>query len=263
MSLDDYDIMHRRCPTCDTFVFETNEHGECLTCRPGYSADELAFLNGMYEQPDNEFLPLVYADWLDDQGDERGTIVRKRHESGKTFRRRRGRDSRVNELLREIETWLEQTPHHWHRTWHGDLLSIEERWAKVLNCGAPFVAQELTPARRFAHTCENSWRSMVECGSDETRHCTNCNQQVHYCSSKDVADGLVRAGYCIAVPVEVLEQADHEHGQRAIISGGAYQNVEQVYSEQVARLWGEALFQHDDVPQARYRKPKHDLNEAV
>ena len=52
----------------------------CDFCHPSRThkniAEERAFLEAMQTHPDDDLLPLVYADWLDDQGDLRGSLLR-------------------------------------------------------------------------------------------------------------------------------------------------------------------------------------------
>ena len=48
----------------------------CLHCRFGAMPAEAAFVDAIRDDPDDRMLPLVYADWLDEQGDSRGELIR-------------------------------------------------------------------------------------------------------------------------------------------------------------------------------------------
>ena len=41
--------------------------------------DEQAFLQAMQENPDDTFLRLVFADWLEERGDQRAELIRLLH----------------------------------------------------------------------------------------------------------------------------------------------------------------------------------------
>jgi uncharacterized protein (TIGR02996 family) len=63
--------------------------------------NEAAFLQAMQEHPEDTALRLVFADWLEERGDERGTLIRLLHTLTQSVRvpRRRELESRLRKLL--------------------------------------------------------------------------------------------------------------------------------------------------------------------
>jgi uncharacterized protein (TIGR02996 family) len=63
--------------------------------------DEHAFLQAMQEHPEDSALRLVFADWLEERGDERGTLLRLLHTLTQSVhvRRRRELENRLRNLL--------------------------------------------------------------------------------------------------------------------------------------------------------------------
>jgi uncharacterized protein (TIGR02996 family) len=62
--------------------------------------DDTAFLDAIRKDPNDDVTRLVYADWLDEQGDSRGEYLRLEHQLSQTAQR-------LGELQRKIEpAWL-------------------------------------------------------------------------------------------------------------------------------------------------------------
>ena len=107
-----------------------------------YPAEEQAFLQQMHDRPDDEFLPLVYADWLDDQGDPRGAILRLVVEREAKQRHGRSGINRRAVMTAEIKEMLVATGVAWHKHWFRIIFHIIDLRAEVLYC--TMVAEEET-----------------------------------------------------------------------------------------------------------------------
>lgn len=76
-------------------------------------ADEIPFLNAIFQDPRDEVPRLIYADWLEERGDKRSALLRLElqwmHPIGK--RKRRGLQRKVNKLKRNVDPF-------WHDLLH-------------------------------------------------------------------------------------------------------------------------------------------------
>lgn len=143
--------------------------------------DEREFLTLIHERPHDEGLRQVFADWLEEGGDERAEFFRldaRLAQLGPSDPERR-------ELLRRWRDRRDGLPPEWRR-----LLSR----SVVENCGLSL------------HPCPQKWNSLDATLEAGVRHCWACDQQVHYCQSLEELRAHARAGHCVAIDSQVSHQ---------------------------------------------------------
>ncbi len=140
--------------------------------------DEQEFLALIHERPHDEALRQVFADWLEEAGDERAEFFRI---DARLDQLEPGHPERRDLLLRWREL-REGLPSEWQR-----LLSR----SVVENCGLSL------------HPCPQRWNSLDATPAAGVRHCWACDRDVHYCQSIDELHAHARRGHCVAIDPQV------------------------------------------------------------
>src|SRR5262249_28518669 len=200
-------------------------------------SDERAFLTAILERPDDEATKLVYADWLQEQGDPRGEYLqslrrvrRERAVSPQQRRRRRALSRQLAALRTQIQqAWRAgEGASHENRERQRRLQALEGQLADLsrqLRQRIPARLQELAAtfdptwlaavsdpeiegcghsssggwALRFDLVCEQTWANLKPTDSQNVRHCEACNKRVYFCDNLADAREHSREGHCIAV----------------------------------------------------------------
>jgi uncharacterized protein (TIGR02996 family) len=143
--------------------------------------DEDAFLRAILADPADAAARLVYADWLEERGDERSCakaeflrLEAKLKARGRGRREPKKRD--IKARLRELRETL-------GRDW---LAQIDR--ARVENCGVEFAFQ-----------CPKQWERLQATNEPRVRHCEACDHQVYHCATIQEARDHAARGHCIAV----------------------------------------------------------------
>jgi uncharacterized protein (TIGR02996 family) len=172
------------------------------------SDEERAFVRAIADNPDDETTRLVYADWLDERGDPRGSILRLEAAAVKLHADHPGFASAQAELEGA-----------WHRVeaavpeavaWYRDVIAA--RKARVEICGR----NDRRPlAVAFTYRCPNRWESLRPTSNDHTRYCPGCGEIVFFCQTRAEVWNRAKAGQCAAVSSKVAAEIDE--GQRLIL----------------------------------------------
>lgn len=137
---------------------------------------ERTFLAEIAARPACEVLRLVYADWLEEQGDPRFALFhwqRKAAELRPQLRLRRRR-KHIRPQLDDIQQAL------------GELSRIaSRRWAAIVT--ATEIHRCPLPAQ-----CLGRWEKLDPTDNEQVRHCRQCQQSV--CFLSDLADISIAAG---------------------------------------------------------------------
>jgi len=140
--------------------------------------DETAFLRAILAAPGDPLPRLVYADWLEEQGDadsaRRAEYLRAECRldglPADDPARRRLQD-RLGELRRLVgDDWWRQLD-----------------WAKVEYCV------------EFEYSCPQRWDTLSPTDDPAVRHCPECRRNVYYCRSGRDALRHADAGECVAI----------------------------------------------------------------
>lgn len=159
------------------------------------ATEEQAFIMRMLEHPHDEFLPFVYADWLDERDDRRGKALRLMLDRDKLSRHGKAKKTLIRSLDREIKTTFDGVSID-VKNWRTTMNDWLDQRAGILNCGLP----KQDSMMQFEFECPNRWTSLQTTEDDAVRFCGDCQRQVHFCSTSDEAMEHAKAGDCIAVP---------------------------------------------------------------
>jgi uncharacterized protein (TIGR02996 family) len=163
--------------------------------------DEDDFLRKLLENPADDTTRLVYADWLDEQGDPvsvakakflRITVRLLEPDRNAGWRKARRRELQV--LAATLDT---------------DWLAIVSRLV-IESCeGKRAEARE---KRRyhllFELVCDKRWDELTVTEDNAIRYCEGCKQNVHYCDTLTVAREHAEKGHCIAVDLGIIRRPD-------------------------------------------------------
>ncbi len=113
---------------------------------------------------------LVYADWLEGEGDhERAELLR--------LQERPGADEADRARIRELASALELP-------WRARMLRLP-----IERCP------------RFAYACPKQWSELAPTAVEGVRSCAACQQHVYYCATIDEARGRAANGECVAIDI--------------------------------------------------------------
>jgi uncharacterized protein (TIGR02996 family) len=117
---------------------------------------------------------LVYADWLEEQGQQARAEFLRLQEHLVTSPRDMGAAVRLRQLA----------------------ASIELGWRHA-------VARPVIEGcdRRMSFRCPKEWGSLAPTDRQDVRHCAACNQDVYYAATVDIARRYVAANRCVAVDI--------------------------------------------------------------
>jgi uncharacterized protein (TIGR02996 family) len=204
--------------------------------------EERAFLLAILEKPDDDALKLVYADWLEEQGDPRAEFLREmvkvRQERSVTPEQRQQYQELAAELAnlrsRQRRPWRGSSPEA--RELQQRVRELESRWVDLskqirrpiparlrqlaANLDPDWLAVVSDPEiegcgksiraggwLRFEFLCDQSWADMKPTADRKVRHCETCNHSVYFCDNLADAREHARQSHCIAVDLGILRRA--------------------------------------------------------
>ncbi len=144
------------------------------------------FLQAILADPDDGTLRLVYADWLEEQGDARAEFLRLQAQAEELPAIPKDQPRRIARALRarmRLEDLTRQVDSGWQAVL--DRVPIE-------NCSV-----------RFAFQCPRQWQGLQTTKKAGVRFCEACRKNVYYCETVEQARTLARKGYCVAVQSHV------------------------------------------------------------
>jgi uncharacterized protein (TIGR02996 family) len=161
--------------------------------------DEDGFLRKLLENPADDTVRLVYADWLEEWDDglsaAKVKFLRAQHDL-QTVRGREKRailKARVRELARPLPTdWLAAVSH----------LTIENCPAarRRTRDGTPPAPGERFPLPiQFDYHCPKQWSELKPTDDSTVRYCTTCKHSVYYCDTIQEARRQAWQGRCVAI----------------------------------------------------------------
>ena len=174
--------------------------------------DEDDFLRALSQNPSDDALRMIYADWLDELGDEES---RKKAQFLRVTVRLMGPIQRVgwrSARRKELHELAQSLPGAW--------LAVVGR-LRIENCERAAVREGL--ARQgfvFNVVCDKRWDELTATDAPTVRHCDACDRSVHYCDTIDEARTHARRGECVAVNLGVIRQP-RDLEKRGIMIGGA------------------------------------------
>ena len=156
----------------------TRERG----AQPGESVrveEEVDFLREIEKSPTDETPRLIYADWLEEHGDERADYLRLECE----LHRLKHLTPQFIEVSEKLRAMREDFDPHW-------LVAVGR--TRVGNCAS------------FSE-CPNKWEWLIATDKPLVRFCDQCRKHVHYCSSLSEAQRLAWEGECVAIDSAMMD----------------------------------------------------------
>jgi uncharacterized protein (TIGR02996 family) len=166
--------------------------------------DDTGFLEKLLADPSDNATRLVYADWLEEQGDPvsegkaeflRLTVRAEGDAAGK----------RLQQLAAGLDTdWLAVASR----------LSIENCQREQEDPVSQVTSSRSRSRRKsgrmrmvsFSFLCPLRWEDLRATGDRAVRFCDACGQNVHYCDTITEARQHARDGHCIAVDLGVIRR---------------------------------------------------------
>ncbi len=209
--------------------------------------NEDAFLQALLADAGADDRRLVYADWLEEQGDAISAAkaeflrVSVDLENGwgleKGWRRRRRK--RLQQIAAALDT---------------DWLAVVSRLA-VENCHRARAEEngpKLTPFP-FTFLCERRWEDLQPTDDRAVRFCEGCQQRVFYCDTITEARRHAREARCIAVDLGVIRRkgdleeqvtAMGDVSEETLRREDALARPDRVSAERERRKWEKRLEEH-------------------
>lgn len=172
-----------------------------------FPEEEQRFLAAIVLDPDAETNRLIYADWLEEQGDQRAEYLRletrlaqipKDHPEYPLVKKQK--IDCQSRLLKGRESM------YGNKTWFW-LLHISRRTI-IANCARGSKAK---PRLRFAFECPQQWNNLETTGADGVRFCSSCNERVFFCNTPEEGEHHASLGHCIALSLSAAEAAAEAH----------------------------------------------------
>jgi uncharacterized protein (TIGR02996 family) len=169
---------------------------------------EASFLQAVIAAPQDDCTLLIYADWLEEQGEEaaakceflRLTVARPTVKGRKKIRWRKRKQKRLQQLAARLET---------------DWLCVVSR-LRVEQCQQRYEGQPRLPAQV---PCFRQWHELQTTAARTVRWCQNCRREVFYCDTITTARNHARVGRSVAVDLGVLRRDDDLLPEQALLLG--------------------------------------------
>jgi uncharacterized protein (TIGR02996 family) len=173
--------------------------------------DDNDFLRKLHENPADDTVRLVYADWLDERDDEESKtkaqflrLTARLLEPNRTADWRQARCEEMQPLAAGLPT---------------DWLAVVSR-LKIEGCDARVAGYPQKPRHSFVDVktlfefvCDKRWDEMTPTEDHGVRRCEQCKMNVHYCDTLAVARRHAERGRCIAVDLGIIRRPDDLNSQ--------------------------------------------------
>jgi uncharacterized protein (TIGR02996 family) len=164
---------------------------------------EDGFLRALLADPKGDTTRLVYADWLEEQGDPvsdaKAEFLRLTVE-GPAPKNGRKKKRRLQQLAAELDTdWLAVVSR----------LPIEHCLKKRIEgepAGDESIVESMVSPLGFDFLCDRHWEDLQATEDRAVRFCDDCSQNVHYCDTIMEARDHAQAGHCIAVDLGAIRR---------------------------------------------------------
>ena len=181
--------------------------------------DEL--LAELVANPDDEATRMVYQDWLDENGDQRGEYLRLQSKLSH-FKADDPQREPVRQELQKVHGEIAQT-------WRDWLLKVSR--SQIEHCPGQinswFVDQgtlELADFR-FGRECPRRWANLESTDDPTIRYCDQGRKHVFFCDDVREAESLSVWGQCVAVDESVLRQDCGLFASNELVFGGLFGRV--------------------------------------
>jgi uncharacterized protein (TIGR02996 family) len=156
--------------------------------------DEDDFLRALSENPADDTLRMIYADWLDERADDESKA---KAQFLRVTVRLMGPIQRVgwrHARRKELHELAQELPTEW--------LAVVSR-LKIENCPEATRRVSRTEPPRYGRSlsilCDRRWDELAATNDPTVRRCARCEENVYYCDTIDDANKHVRRGHCVAL----------------------------------------------------------------
>ena len=168
---------------------------------PHHYEPELAFIREILEDSSNAATRLVYADWLEEQGDIRAEFLRVDLKLSRLPKEDLDYQGLLNErtqLLAQIdETWVNLLA-------HAPIEKCAVNRRKQRRSSDQSQRFQGTSELNFALECPKRWEKLEPSTRDQkVRFCSECKKSVYFCHDIEEARAHAIEGRCVAVDVSV------------------------------------------------------------
>lgn len=161
--------------------------------QPGISNKEQELIQAILDSPEDDSHRLVYADWLEEQGDE----IRSRY------------------LKLEVYIAEERSVGDFSGESRAELIDIGSQ----VGAGWTALVSRVRIERcEFEFECPKKWTSLTPTKNLEVRFCDACEREVFFCHTIKEAKDHARNGECVAIDLMV----PRESGDLQVRSGPGY-----------------------------------------
>jgi len=233
--------------------------------------EERAFLTAILERPDDDTTKLVYADWLEEQGDPRGAYLRlmmkvrqERIVTPKQRQRHKELPAELAELnTQEWQAWRDgQSSASENRKRRRRMQELEAQLAKLskqirqrISARLQELAATFDPdwlavvsdpeiegcgkstrevwRPRFDFVCDKTWADLKPTDDNNVRHCESCSKNVHFCDNLADAREHSQEGHCIAVDLGIIRREGDLVPRAAFLGQPSKEVLRKTYEEDV------------------------------
>ncbi|AMV28880.1 hypothetical protein VT84_31090 [Gemmata sp. SH-PL17] len=162
-------------------------------------SDEESFLAKVLESPADDTTRLVFADWLDEQGDAESKLKAQFLRTTVRFKTTGNTTDEIEARRKELQPLAAQLPTDW--------LAVVS-WMKLEGCPAKRAPVGSLWHYRplFEFVCDKRWDEMAPTENTSVRLCNGCRENVHYCDTITVAREHAQLGHCIAIDLGVIRR---------------------------------------------------------
>lgn len=145
---------------------------------------ETGFVLDLHEHPQEDGPRLIYADWLEDRGDEQSLLQAEYLRLGVQRSKLRGTEKRQATMrLRQLSQ------------------QIDPNWLASVSCSPIENCRET-----FEFECPQRWDRLTWTEDASVRFCESCKQNVYHCSSVAEARTHARQGHCVALECNLFRR---------------------------------------------------------
>lgn len=163
---------------------------------------ENVFLAKLLETPTDDTSRLVYADWLDEQGDPVSSAKAEFLRLTVQLVSCTVRKARKKALRKQ----LQQRAASLDTAWLGVVSRLPIENCQRKRTQAEGTRSRLLRDRRFDYLCPRRWEELQPAADHTVRFCHDCHQMVHYCDTITEARRHAWNGHCIAVDLGVIRR---------------------------------------------------------
>jgi uncharacterized protein (TIGR02996 family) len=135
-------------------------------------------VNAIHESPRDPAPRLVYADWLEEQGDEVSRLQAEYLRVECELDASPADSLRRPRLRKQLQALRRRVGKEWWRALD---------WAPVERCIS------------FLYRCPKRWDTLAPTANPAVRHCDACKEEVYYCSDVSEAEAHAEQGRCVAI----------------------------------------------------------------